>query len=204
MFTENEISSLIDDPEIKQATFELKKDFIQTEAQFLEISDHDFLSLVILTPSVGISLANGSVSLFEEISLNKKARKLSKGGYFMKRDPVVVAMGFLIKKYDAWADKFYAHLKMVIAHTLNVEELMDSKVNSEDVNDEEFCLEGLKSPFIFIRYLTSFFLDDEEEDLVAERNISRVEMERVMEIAHKLEFDKIPLFLKFTTKLKIR
>ena len=93
---------------------------------------------------------------------------------------------------------------MNLSNTLNVEELMDSKVNSEDVNDEEFCLEGLKSPFIFIRYLTSFFLDDEEEDLVAERNISRVEMERVMEIAHKLEFDKIPLFLKFTTKLKIR
>ena len=122
----------------------------------------------------------------------------------MKRDPVVVAMGFLIKHYDVWADKFYSHLRMVMAHTLNMEKLLDSKVNSVDVSDEEFCLEGLKSPFIFIRYLTSFFLDDEEEDLVAERNISRVELDRIMEIAHKLEFDKIPLFLKFTTKLKLR
>jgi len=88
--------------------------------------------------------------------------------------------------------------------TLDYDDLMESKVNDPEVTDEEFCLEGLKSPFIFIRYLTSFFLDDEEEDIVAERNISKIEYDRIMEIAEKLGFDKIPLFQKFTTKLKIK
>ncbi len=170
----------------------------------MEISDHDFLSLVILTPSVGIALANGSVSLFEEISLSKKARKLSKGGYFMKKDPVVVAMGFLIKKYPIWEDRFCEHLRLLVDKTLDIEELMKSPVNSPEVSDEQFCLAGLKSSFIFVRYITSFFLDDEEEDLVAEVNISRVEYDTLMEIAKKLGFDQIPLFLKFTTKLNIK
>jgi len=204
MFTENEVAALVAVPGIQEATFELKKEFLKAEAPFLEISDHDFLSLAILTPSVGISLANGSVSLFEEISLNKKARKLSKGGYFMKKDPVVVAMGYLIKKYPAWSDRFCDLLRQLIDKTLNLEELKKSTVNNPEVSDEEFCLAGLQSSFVFIRYITSFFLDDEEEDLVAERNISRVEYDVLMEIAKRLGFDQIPVFLKFTTKLKIK
>jgi len=204
MFTENEVAALIDDQEILEKTIELKNDFVKKEVPYLEITDHDFLSLVLLTPSLGIALANGSVSLFEEISLNKKARKLSKGGYFMKKDPVVVAMGHLIKKYDVWSDPFFEHLRMVIDHTSDLSPLKESKVNSPEISDEVFCLEGLRTPFIFIRYITSFFLDDEEEDLVAERNLSQVEYDRVMEIAHKLGFDQIPLFQKFTTKLMIK
>ena len=204
MFTENEVASLISREEILEKIQGLKKDFITQEAQFLEITDHDFLSLVILTPSVGIALANGSVSLFEEISLNKKARKLSKGGYWMKKDPVVVAMGYLIKHYEVWADRFYAILKYIMETTYDIEDLKESKVDSPDITDEEFCFEGLKSPFIFIRYLTSFFLDDEEEDLVAERHLSQVERDRIIDIGQKLGFTNIPLFNKFVTKLKVR
>ena len=204
MFTENEVASLITRQEILDKVSSLKEQFISTEAQFLEITDHDFLSLIILTPSVGIALANGSVSLFEEISLNKKARKLSKGGYWMKKDPVVVAMGYLIKHYDAWADKFYEILRVVMEMTFDSSELKASNVDSPDVSDEEFCLVGLKAPFIFIRYLTSFFLDDEEEDLVAERHLSQVERDRIIEIGQKIGFTEIPLFNKFVTKLKVR
>ena len=160
MFTENEVAALVAVPGIQEATFELKKEFLKEEAPFLEISDHDFLSLVILTPSIGIALANGSVSLFEEISLNKKARKLSKGGYFMKKDPVVVGMGYLIKKYSVWSDRFCGLLRQLIDATLDVEELKRSNINTPDVSDDSFCLAGLQSSFIFIRYITSFFLDD--------------------------------------------
>ena len=102
MFTENEIASLIARPDILEKIEPLKKEFIKKEAQFLEINDHDFLSLMIICPSVGIALANGSVSLFEEISLNKKARKLSKGGYWMKKDPVVVASPLRAQASASW------------------------------------------------------------------------------------------------------
>ena len=73
MFTENEVELMVGDPIILDATKEVRKDFIKTEAPYLEISEIDFFSLVMLSPTVGIALANGSVSLFEELSLNKKA-----------------------------------------------------------------------------------------------------------------------------------
>ena len=88
MFTEYEIESIIELPEILEATQALKKDFCKNEAPYLEISDHDFFSLVMMAPTVGMALADGTVSLFEELALNKKARKLSKGGYFMKKECV--------------------------------------------------------------------------------------------------------------------
>ena len=65
MFTENEVAIMLENKSIENSVVELKKDFIGQEAQYMELSDHDFLSLVLLTPSVGIALANNSVSLFE-------------------------------------------------------------------------------------------------------------------------------------------
>lgn len=204
MFTENEIGALIVDPEIKEATLKLKGEFIEKEAPFLEISDHDFLSLVLLTPSVGIALANNSVSLMEEMALNKKARKYSKGGYFMKQDPVVTAMGFLIKHYDDWADVFYAHLNHLIDITIDKNALMSSSIDQKGVTDEKFCVEVLKAPFIFIRFITSFLSNAEDEDLATERKIGKAEYERVLEILDKLGIAEIPLVKKHLTKLIVK
>lgn len=204
MFTENEVDALILNDEIKQAIQDLRSKFLKAEAAYLEIDDHDFLALTILTPSVGISLANGSVSLFEEISLNKKARKLSKGGYFMKKDPVVVAMGYLIKNYDKWHDEFYEFLKFLMEQTFDRSIMLESKIDRPEVSEADLCREGLKTPFIFIRFLTSFFLDDEEEDIAQKRNISKVELARITEIGEKIGFNEIPLFRKFMTNFIVR
>ena len=97
MFTEYEIETMLHIKEVQEANAILRKDFLKNEAPYLEITDHDFFSLVMMTPTLGIAMADGNVSLFEELALNKKARKLSKGGYFMKKDPVVYAMKFLLK-----------------------------------------------------------------------------------------------------------
>ncbi len=201
MFTENEIGALILDTEIKAATKKLKEEFIEKEAPFLEISDHDFLSLILLTPSVGIALANNSVSLMEEIALNRKARKYSKGGYFMKQDPVVTAMGFLIKHYDAWSDTFYAHIKHMIALTVDIGQLMKSEVDLEGATDEEYAVEVLKAPFIFIRFVSSFFSNSEDEDFAAERKLPKDEYARIKEIMEKIGIADIPLVKKYVSKL---
>ena len=50
-------------------------DFLKTEAPYLEISDEDFFSLVVMAPTIGIAMADGKITLFEEMALNKKARK---------------------------------------------------------------------------------------------------------------------------------
>ena len=82
MFSEYEVETFMKIPEVNERVKSLKKDFITSEAKFLEISDHDFLSLILMTPSVGVANANENISLFEEIVLNKMARKMSKGGLF--------------------------------------------------------------------------------------------------------------------------
>ena len=204
MFTENEIGALIINPEIKDATQRLKEDFIEKEAPFLELCDHDFLSLVLLTPSVGIALANNSVSLMEEMALNKKARKYSKGGYFLKQDPVVSAMGYLIKHYDNWSDIFYAHIKLLINELMDKDELMKSRIADADSTDEEFCVEILKSPFILVRALSSFLSNSEDEDFSAIRKLPKIEYDRIIEILEKVEMIEIPLVKKHLSKLVIK
>jgi len=204
MFTENEVSALINYPTILQETVKLKEKFINEEAEFLEISDHDFLSLILLTPSVGIALSNGSVSLFEEMALNKKARKLSKGGFWMQQDPVVFAMELLIKNYDKWSLIFFNHIKSVIKLTANTNSLINPDFSIENSTDNEQCIQVLKSPFIIIRFITSFFMNDEEEDLLAERKIAQIEYDRIIEISEQIDITEIPVFQIFRSRLKVK
>ena len=113
MFTEAEIAVIIENQEIEKVVESLKTHFIQKEAPYFEISNHDFLSLILLSPVVGKAMANNNISFREEMSLQKKARKLSKGGFFLSKDPVADAMKYLIKKFDQWEDEFYSSIKSV-------------------------------------------------------------------------------------------
>ena len=202
MFTEYEIDTMVENQAILEATMELKKDFIKNEAPYLEISDHDFFSLVMMAPTVGIALANGSVSLFEELALNKKARKLSKGGYFMKKDPVVYAMKYLIKTYDTWEDKFFGVIKLSMEELFNKKSL-EADTNNIEFDYEKYKVEVLKMPYIFIRFISSFFLED-DENIISYRSINKTDYGRLVEIGNKLGFDTVPLFHLFIKTFKIK
>jgi len=204
MFTENEIGALILDPKIKEETEKLREEFIEQEAPFLEISVHDFLALILLTPSVGIALANNSVSLMEEMALNKKARRYSKGGYFLKQDPVVNAMGFLIKHYDVWSEIFFEHIKKLIEFMVDKDELMRSNIADPTVTDEQYCVELLKAPFVLVRFISSFLSNAEDDDLSVERKIGKNEHDRIIEILEKVELLEIPLVKRHLVKLVVK
>ncbi len=204
MFTENEVAALLNYPGIFAEIASLKQQFIDEEAEFLEIEEHDFLSLILLTPSIGIALSNGSVSLFEEMALNKKARKLSKGGYWMKTDPVVFAMEHLIKGYDKWSPTYYSFIKKLMHKTVDVSAILDENFKIEEIDVSSQCLQVLKSPFIIIRFLTSFFMNDEEEDILVERKISQIEYDKVNEIAQKLGLSDLPIYQIYRSKFVIK
>ena len=59
MFTEYEIESMIEYPEVKEATQALKKDFLKTEAPYLEINDEDFFSCL----SALLTVLKGKMSI---------------------------------------------------------------------------------------------------------------------------------------------
>lgn len=203
MFTEYEIETLIENEVIQKATFELKKEFIKNEAPYLEISDQDFFSLIVMAPTVGVALANGSVSLWEEMALNKKARKLSKGGYFMKKDPVVFGLKYLIKQYDNWEGEFLKIIRLTMEQCFDVASLEADFDSNRKVTESEYRDEVLKAPYIFIRFLSSFFLDD-DEDIISPRKISKVDFGRVQSIGEKLGLHKIPLFHSFCSTFIVK
>ncbi len=205
MFTEYEVDSLMEIPEIQSANLELKKDFCKNEAPYLEISDNDFFSLVIMAPTLGIALANDSISIFEERALNKKARKLSKGGYFMKKDPVVFAMKFLIKNFSQWKDKFYGVLKLSIESSFNYEGLKkESFVEDKEVSYEEYKREVLRQPYILIRFIASFFLENDEEIISDHRAIGKAEYGVMLEIGEALGLSQVPVFHMFCKTFDVK
>jgi hypothetical protein len=204
MFTENEVAALITFPDINELVDQQRKSFIKAEAPYLEIDNHDFLSLILVTPSLGIALANESVSFFEEMALNKKARKLSKGGYILKKDPVVVAMGFLIKSYDKWAGPFFGVIKSILDKLYNKQDLMTLTKDAAYITDEEFCYLGLKAPFGFIRAITSFFMNEEDEDFIRHRKTNKKDYDRIVLIGEQLGFSEIPFFKKFLTTFDVK
>ena len=195
MFSENEAAIMIQDPLIHKQVLDLRKEFLSAEAPFMEIAEHDFLSLILLTPAIGVALANDSISLKEELVLNKKARKLSKGGYFMRKDPVIVAMQFLIKRFKEWEDRFLASLQHIMFRMFDKAALMRQERKVED-EETPFTLQVLNAPYIFIRFLVSFFLAN-EEDLLRPRKALSSEYHKICEVGTKLGISDIPLFQEF-------
>lgn len=203
MFTEYEIESMIEYPEVKEMTVTLKKDFLKTEAPYLEISDEDFFSLIIMAPTIGIAMADGKITLFEEMALNKKARKLSKGGYFMKKDPVVYAMKFLIKNYYEWQDKFYEVLKATIKITCGLDSLNLKPFNENDeVDYHEYREAVLHSPYLLIRFISSFFLENDEDIINENHKIGKSEYDRMIMIGEKLDLNHMSVFKMFCKTFK--
>ena len=203
MFTEYEIESMIAYPEVLEATRTLKKDFLKTEAPYLEISDDDFFSLIIMTPTIGIAMADGKITLFEEMALNKKARKLSKGGYFMKKDPVVYAMKFLIKNYDEWQDKFFEVLKMTIKVTCGLDGMNKNPFDaSQEVDYHEYREAILHSPYLLIRFIASFFLENDEDIINENHKIGKSEYEKLVMIGEKLDLHHLSVFKMFCKTFK--
>lgn len=203
MLTEYEIETMMEIPAILEATQKLKKDFIKSDAPYLEIEDHDFFGLVMLAPTVGVALANGSVSLFEELALNKKARKASKGGYFLKKDPTVYAMKFLLQNYRKWEEKFFDVLKTAMAYSFDIDKLKAAEPPSGEVDYDDYKREVLASPYILIRFISSFFLQDDEH-IIQRRTMNKTDYNTMLAIGEKLDLHRIPVFYKFCKTYKVK
>ncbi|MGL1885197.1 MAG: hypothetical protein OCD76_01685 [Reichenbachiella sp.] len=203
MFTEFEIETLIEIEVVQKATFELRKEFIKKEAPYLELSDQDFFSLIMMSPTIGVALADDNVSFFEEMAMNKKARKLSKGGFFFQKDPVVFAMKYLLKNYNNWEDKFLHVIRVAMESSFDVKGMEEDYDREMKVTTTDYRNEILHSPYIFIRFLSSFFVDD-DEDIFSVRTMDKVDFERMLSIGKKLGFDKIPLFHHFSSTIEVK
>ena len=204
MLTANEISIVLEDPEVLESVQLLKNAFRKKEAPHLDISDHDFLSLVIMMPSISITLSTGDISLLEEMALNKKARTISKGGHYLKKDPVVYAMSFVVKNAGEWEDQFFQTIKLAMDKSFDTSLINDEDLDPSRVSDRDFKKRLMNAPYMFIRFLHSFFWDDTHEDLSDKRRISKKEFKKVQEIGDKLDLSKTIIFRKFLDTFDVK
>jgi hypothetical protein len=198
MFTEAEIAVIIDNQEIDKVVDTLRTNFLKKTAPYFEISNHDFLSLILLSPVVGKAMANNNISFKEEMSLQKKARKLSKGGFFLSKDPVADCMKFLIKNFSEWENEFYS----AINKTFNI---LFEKNTLEKANDSSISYEirVMQAPYILIRFISSLFLE-RDEDILNPGKIRKIEWDKIKSIGEKIGLSELNLFNEFIESFEVK
>jgi len=197
MLSELEISALIEDPELLESLQILKKEFKEKEAPYLEISDHDFFCLILLMPNLQTALAKGQVSLLEEMALQKKARTVSKGGYFLKKDPVVYALKFLIPAADRWKERFFDIICTTMDRNFDISRVQETSIADSKMNTAGFDQLVFNAPYLFVRFMQTFFWDENYYIPDEKREISKIEFDRLVETGNRLKLEKTLIFKKF-------
>ena len=203
MLTDSELVVLMHDQEVLKAVLKLKTDFLTSEMDFMHMSDDDFVSLVLLTPSIGMALANNSISLYEELILNRKARKLSRGSYFLKVDPISPAVKYLIENFEVWEDRFYDLIKIMLHTTIKDSPVIYDALTNKDSSTGDLGKDILNAPYIFIKFMAFLFVED-VDDLLNTQGIEEVELDKLRFIGEKLSINNVPVFQKFCEAFDIR
>ena len=203
MITDSELVVLMQDQEVLKAVLKLKTDFLTSEMDFMHMSDDDFVSLVLLTPSIGIALANDSISLYEELVLNRKARTLSRGSYFLKIDPISPAVKYLIANFEHWEESFYELIKVMLHATLKESPVISEALFNKDSSTGNVGKDILNAPYIFVKFLGFLFVED-VDDLLNTKGIEQSELDKIQFIGKKLGIADAPVFQKFCESFEMR
>ena len=202
MLTENEVGQIIAIPEIKEIVQQVYHGFVKEEEQLESINLHDFFSGMLIAPSIAMARVDGSTSLFEELTLNKKARRISKGGFFLTKDPVVKLIDLLQTRWDSWETKFLEALSEVImrlAPEINEEKALNLPTDSTN----NIFLAIARSSYLLVRLLETFFLP--EGDLISNtRPISKGEFQKMLSIGDQLQLSGVPSFQSFIKTFEVK
>ena len=203
MLNQKELNILLKEPKTTKSLDTLRTEFAKKSPKSKEISDEDFISLVLLAPSLGIALAHGSISLFEELSLNKKVRSLSNKSKLLKNDALFYALRFLKNNFPDWEDNFYQIIKLVLYSSLKKNTLIWDTFQQKGASTNNLQIDVLNAPYIFVKLMTFLFLED-SETFISKRSIAQTEYEKILEIGDKLELSNVPLFQQFCEGFDIR
>jgi len=203
MLTDSELVVLMQDQEVLKSVLKLKTDFLTSEMDFMHMSDDDFVSLVLLTPSIGLALANNSISLYEELILNRKARKLSRGSYFLQVDPISPAVKYLIANFEIWEERFYHLIKVMLHSTIKDSKVMSEAITNPDSSTGDLGKDILNTPYIFVKFMGFLFAED-VDDLLNTQGIEEAELHKLKYIGEKLNIAHVPVFQKYCDGFELR
>ncbi len=188
---------MVDVPGVKQVLSPLRSEFLADTSWDNQLSEHDFLSTLLMTPSIDLALANGRISLVEELSLNKKARNFSRGGFFLKQDPVVKVVHYLLEQFDQWEDRLYHGLKRILVELIKPS-------NGQHQPTEGLFITMLNTSYLKIKLVETFFLPEGEEIIGEERPIAQQEYSKIITIGDKLDLNETPIFTEFLGTFKVK
>lgn len=194
MLKESELFTLAADEKVQNAIATLRQDFQQAGKDFEKIIMEDFTALTLLAPAVGVALANKEITLFEELMLNRKARQLSRDYYFIKQDPIVDAMKYLVIHFEAWEGRFYQVISLMIeAILVQHGQTKENMKEQQALENEELML---ATPPILTRLIAFLFLD-REEDFFESRNVPIYDYKKIWEVGVRLGIDELVVFQRF-------
>ncbi len=72
-----------------------------------------------------------------------------------------------------------------------------------EFDDATYKKRVMTTPYIFICFIASFFLS-EDEDIISSRSMVLKDYEKLINIGHKLELDRVPVYQMFTKTFKVK
>ncbi len=190
-FDEFEMAALLANRVIQSQVQRLKAQWA-----FRDLDDGDFFSLLLLAPAIGLAMANGSISLYEELALNKKARHFSKGNYFLRKDPISEGMSKFINDFAQFEQPSYELLASVLANALAHYPGGVLRPAQTEFDPPDFRVVLFNGPYVVVKMLGTLFLND--EDLILQpRGISRIEYDKLVVIGQHLGLGNTEIFQAF-------
>ncbi len=203
MLNESELSILLQNKSVREPLDSLRSDFFSAYIDIRPLDEKDFFALTLLAPSIAIALANGSISLFEELSLTKKARVLSRQEEsFRANDPLLAALKQLTKDFKRWENDFYETIKTAMYSSLRKNELLWHNLHEEKSVSYIWKDDALNAPYILVKFLVLLFL--EEDKIIITPLISQIEYKKLLEIGEKLDLIEFPIFKSFCGVFDVR
>lgn len=203
MLNESELSILLQNQSVREPLDTLRSQFFSVYTEIRPLDEKDFFALTLLAPSIAIALANGSISLFEELSLTKKARMLSRQeDVFRANDPLLAALKQLTKDFQRWENSFYEAIQTAMYSSLKKNDSIWKLLHEEKSISNNWKNDALNAPYILVKFLVLLFL--EEEKINTTPLLSQLEYKKLLEIGAKLELTKFPIFTSFCNVFDVR
>lgn len=200
MLAPNELSLLLRHDSIHPTLEAHYQAFCEAHPDFEKAKAEDFFTLALLGPSIAMALANGYISFFEELSLERKARSLCDANTM----PVLSrGMAYLIKHFDDWEERLY-ELVAVVLHGYTTQHPKVTHLWSRPESlSGDLEMDFMAAPYALVKILNFLFLEDEEY-MFDRRTISSLEYEKIKAVGEKVGLMPFPLFRNFMESYDVR
>ncbi|TAF33511.1 MAG: hypothetical protein EAZ57_10335 [Cytophagales bacterium] len=203
MLNDIEINTLLLDSVVEQKLIMVRGVLADVNESLQLIPIQDILAVVLISPAIGIALANGKVSIFEELSLEHKLKFLTRRRSLARTDLAFTAFSVVMGGFDDLEDMLYDALKEIVNFSLNKQVEVKELLLKEDLSQMEWNVVAMNAPYFLIKMLKLIFFIDSQSNAL-EHTVLLIELEKIKSIGQSLELDQMPIFGKFCESFTLK